>query len=420
MKYVSCFLCCFLGMNFMLQAQTEKEAKKLYAEKKYEAAGKMYYEMYQFEEAAAAFQKRIDFIQKTKNPDTVALNNAAFELEKAKNASRMLSNCEDIQIIDSVIIDKSRFLTAYFLSEESGYLFPSGNQSVIFENQLKDLRYFGKKDHTQHFRIYSQVKIDENWSEEKQLNIPTEEKDDINYPFFLPDGLTIYFASTGTGSIGGYDIFVTRYNLNSDSYLHPNQLGMPFNSIYNDYMLAIDEEYGIGYFVSDRFQEQNKVIVYTFIPNENYISLENLSGEKLINRAKITAIRDSWKSGGNYASLIENIKSDIEKRKQSSVQKDFTFVINDNIIYHVLSDFESDAAKRSFMNAQELKKQIIELEQNLEDSRKQYAISKVNGRKNLNASILKNEQKLESYYPQLKELEKNARNLEIKYLRQNQ
>ena len=62
-----------------------------------------------------------------------------------------------------------------------------------------------------------------------------------DYPYVLTDGITIYYASDGPGSMGGYDIFVTRYNTNTDSYLMPENVGMPFNSPYNDYMYVIDE-----------------------------------------------------------------------------------------------------------------------------------------------------------------------------------
>jgi hypothetical protein len=60
------------------------------------------------------------------------------------------------------------------------------------------------------------------------------------YPFVLSDGLTIYFSTTGHQSFGGYDIFVTRYNLTNDSYLAPNQMNMPFNSPFNDYLMVVD------------------------------------------------------------------------------------------------------------------------------------------------------------------------------------
>ena len=36
--------------------------------------------------------------------------------------------------------------------------------------------------------------------------------------------------------MGGYDIFVTRYNSDTDNYLNPENVGMPFNSPFNDYM----------------------------------------------------------------------------------------------------------------------------------------------------------------------------------------
>ena len=48
----------------------------------------------------------------------------AFEakLDLANNAQRMMEKVEDIQIIDSLVVDKDNFLSAYILSEESGTL----------------------------------------------------------------------------------------------------------------------------------------------------------------------------------------------------------------------------------------------------------------------------------------------------------
>ena len=57
--------------------------------------------------------------------------------------------------------------------------------------------------------------------DEKQLPMNINSNDDDNYPFVLSDGATIYYSSKGNGSIGGYDLFVTRYNINSDTYPAP-------------------------------------------------------------------------------------------------------------------------------------------------------------------------------------------------------
>ena len=73
------------------------------------------------------------------------------------------------------------------------------------------------------------------------LNGLTERNGQQDYPFMLSDGTTLYFAENGEESLGGYDLFVTRYSSSSHEYLKPENLGMPFNSPYNDYMLVIDE-----------------------------------------------------------------------------------------------------------------------------------------------------------------------------------
>ena len=71
-------------------------------------------------------------------------------------------------------------------------------------------------------------------------------------------------------------------------------MGMPFNSIYNDYMLAIDELNNVGWFVSDRFQEEDKLIVYLFIPNTEKKIYRGGDEAHARSLARISAIKDSW------------------------------------------------------------------------------------------------------------------------------
>jgi hypothetical protein len=397
-------------------AQTVDDAKNLYAEKKYDAAAAIYYKLYLFNEAATAYQMQIDLLVNNKQTD--AAESIKPLLMKSEKAARMVSRCEDIQIIDSVVVDEADFLTGYFLGEESGKL-EKLQTSIVFENQLGDHRYFGKKNDDDHFRLNSQLKILDKWLEEKVLNLPDDSLSDDNYPFVMPDGLTIYFASTGNESIGGYDIFVSRYNMNNDTYLAPNQMGMPFNSIYNDYMLAIDETNNIGYFVTDRFQPEGKVIVYSFIPNEEFSPVKSEDGPTLINRTKITSIKDTWLQGVNYQAYLENVKTNIEKEKLK-VKKDFTFVINDNIVYYVLDDFDSDAAKKSFLQAKTLQEVIGALEDQLDLQRKEYAKGSSAKKQTLSSSILEDEKQLETLYKDYKKAVIETRNLEIKYLKQKQ
>ncbi|MDR0798596.1 MAG: hypothetical protein LBN18_02400, partial [Dysgonamonadaceae bacterium] len=248
-----------------LPAQTLDDAKKRYQDGQYQAAGDLFYTLYAFDEAIEAYQKQQQvYIKKKQTKEADALNPL---IQRAERAARMLTYCEDIQIIDSIIIDKKNFLEAYRISRETGFL--SWEESeIVYENPLKDKRYFAKPNENGRLRLFNEWKIQGEWIDEKTLPLPYDSLENAAYPFVFQDGVTIYYASDGHGSIGGYDLFMTRYNSNNDTYLAPAQMGMPFNSPANDYLMVVDENLGIGYFASDRFQKEDQVAVYTFIPNE--------------------------------------------------------------------------------------------------------------------------------------------------------
>jgi hypothetical protein len=396
-----------------LCAQTVREADALFAAKKYSDAAAIYENNYYYEKAAESYRKFIESLPKKRREQES--ENLQPAIDRADRLARMVARCEDVQIIDSVVIDKNQFLNAYLLSDEAGNLMQERNR-IVYENQLQDRRVFGDKLDGQFSRLYLQDKIQAEWSAPRPVNVPTDSTGNDAYPFFLTDGMTMYFASTGNGSIGGYDIFVSRYSIGSGEFLTPTPLGMPFNSIYNDYLYAIDELNGIGYFATDRFQPDDKVVVYTFIPNESFTPLEGAPIETLTERAKISSIKDTWREGKNYRSMLASIRESIIN-KPVAIKKDFTFVINDNIVYYTLSDFQSDAAKRNYLNAAALEKQILTLENQLEEKRKTYISSDKTTRKSLAAFILNSESQLAKLNASYRISVKEARNLEIKYLR---
>lgn len=406
------------SVSLVLQAQTLEEADKLYADKKYMAAAEIYERLYRFDKVIDSYRMQISLLEKDKkNKKAPAIADSVRPLlKKAENLARMVSRCENIQIIDSIVVDKNSFLSAYRLVDEAGTL-EKNKGSVVYENQLKDRRFYGKLDKNNLYRIYTQVKMQDSWSEEKSLNIPVDSSANDNYPFVMSDGLTIYYASTGNESIGGYDLFVSRYNMDNDTYLAPRQLGMPFNSTSNDYMLAIDELNGVGYFATDRFQPEDKVTVYTFIPNETPAYIESEDFAVLADRARIGSIRDTWRPKVNYQVVLQKIEDDIAKGKQQAVIKNFTFVINDKIVYNTLADFEDEGAKQAFLRSQDLQKQILALENQLDIQRRNYAESDANRKRALKLPVIESESRLENLYNAYKKTEIEARNREINNLR---
>lgn len=377
--------------------------------------GELYSKMYRFEDAEKEFAK----YQRAKRRDKAALAKLEEKREYAERLKRAIKRTEDIQIIDSLIVPKSDFLKAYNLSASAGSVLPLNeffkNQTetdkTLYMNERKDKIYYSQGDPFLGYSLFTMEKLLDTFGNEKKLPESVNGAGNQAYPFVMPDGTTIYFASTGHDAFGGYDLFVTRYNIGTDTYLTPNHLNTPFNSPFNDYMMAIDEEKGIGWFASDRFQPSDSVCVYTFIPNSQVTLIESEDQNMLAHRAIISSITDTWKEGVDYAPLIAGANQrQIEQQRSTG---DFTFVINDQITYHSLNDFRNTQARNLFSQALELEKKLQSSLKELNNQRDQFA----NGgstNATLRSSILSAEIETENFYKEAQRLKFQARNEEIR------
>lgn len=384
--------------------------------------GELYRETYRFDKAAEMYEEHI--AQLTKKQQDVEPYQRL--LERIDKAQRMVERVENIQIIDSLVVDENDFLHAYTLSEEAGSLvsyqeFFAVNGvvgSTVYMNEKGDKVYYARPSGDNRYCLFTQSKLLDSWGDEKQLPMNVNSSDDDNYPFVLSDGVTIYYASKGNGSIGGYDLFVTRYNTHSETYLTPEHLGMPFNSFANDYMLVVDETKGLGWFVSDRYQPEGKACVYLFIPDSQRSRIEGDDMDLKRARAAITSIRDSWKPGADYTELIRLAHLDIPSGKEE-VRKDFEFVITNDIVYYVMDDIKSPEARSHYQKVVDLNKQIHDLHVKLEELRDSYSRSNRSGKEQLKPAITEAEEGLHDLLGQPYEWEKKARNAEINYLKLN-
>ena len=381
--------------------------------------GRLYAIQYKFEAA----EKEFAAYQKAMRRNNAALAELEKEREYADRLQRLVSRTEDIQIIDSVVVSKNEFLSAYNLNANAGSLqwardfFDEGlndEQSVVFMNERKTKVYFSRSATEQGNSLYSMEKMLDNFGNEKMLNNPINDSKDQAFPFILSDGLTIYFASKGHESIGGYDIFASRYNLNSNTYLTPNQMNMPFNSPFNDYMMVIDEQKGIGWFASDRYQPEDLVCVYTFIPNQEVKLVVTEEADSIANRAKISRIKDSWIKNVDYSALLE--KASTINKTNNIEQYDFVFVINDASTYHHLTDFKSLSSKELFIKVLEAERKLEEVRKELDIKRAQYSAVSSNNKSSLATEILQMEKMVGELYDQLKVKKVMARNEEIRHI----
>ena len=255
---------------------------------------------YRFDEAITALTKKIDEEKKKKN-STVTLE---AQLHQARMGAEMLSGTERITIIDSMVVDADAFLSAYRLSVGCGTLAPlasiaptlvrNSTQGAMpaFLNDFGDRMVFADTDSTGLTKLYECFTSAAGMERPVRLTGMGSDDDDQAYPYLLSDGVTLYFAAQGEESLGGYDIFVTRRMSATGPFVKAENVGMPFNSPANDYMMVIDEQARIGWFVSDRRQPAGKVCIYRFVPNDvrQTLSPDTDSADAIRQQARITSI----------------------------------------------------------------------------------------------------------------------------------
>ena len=343
------------------------------------------------------------------------------EPQEDPRITNMREMTQQIIIIDSIVTDKDRFLSHYRLSSETGTLtttcefFGKSIGGYAFLNELGNKVYFSRTDGSGQYRLYTSDKLGTTWGEATPLQGLSEGFLDANYPFMMNDGITFYFAAQGEESIGGYDIFFTRYDSRNGQFLKPENIGMPFNSEANDYMYAADEESGIGYFVSDRRQSEGKVCVYIFILPETRRSYDpsKYTEQQIRDFADIIRIADTWGNGRERRAALDRLKAvgAIEPHPvvENTTAANTAIVINDRLTYTSASDFRSPTAANHYRELLKARERQATIEADLQKTRDRYARSNEDGRRMLREVILHNEEQALLLRDTIHSLEKQIR-----------
>jgi tetratricopeptide (TPR) repeat protein len=372
-----------------------------------------YYLMYKFQEAMDYYNLYASGASINKNVQIDAYDKA----KRCETALKLMTRIEDIEIIDSIPASKKDFLKFFRLSKESGKLSRQqmnvGLKGVTdvssFITQRGDRKIYTDTVGTQ-LNLFQSDKLLDGWSKGVGISENINTGYDENYPFLMLDGLTLYFASNNLNSIGGYDIFITKYVPGSGEFLNPENIGMPFNSVYNDYMFVVDESNSTGWFVTDRYQPKDKVVIYhfNFKEEKEYFKSENDTILRQVAMLKIS--RKAEKS--------EEIQVETEESFPVTESRQLLFVVNDSVNYENTEQFRSQKALKLWYEKYRAENEYKEVEMKLNDLRNSFEIAIDDiVKKSLVSEIINLERKTLSYRLLLKEKEIGIRNEEINFLK---
>ena len=334
--------------------------------------------------------------------------------ERIDRTDNMLGRVENIEIIDSMIVDADDFFRHYRLSYDSGSLnapddvlpanFPVADPTVVFLPESRREMLWAAPDSAGVFQLVATSALtDGEWEHPIVVGDDLGEGGDANYPFMMPDGITLYYANDGENSLGGLDIFITRKG--DDGFLQPQNIGMPYNSPYDDYMLAIDELTGVGWWATDRNRIPGKVTIYVFIPSELRRNIDP-DDPTLLSRARIDAISDTWHHDTDREAIINSIAA--LKNDPTMRAYEFEIAIPGRGVYTNYSDFHTPAARNAMRVYLDNLAKYNEAMENLQKMREAFA----KGDTRFDDLILRAEKQIDASRKELIELRNDVITLE--------
>ena len=313
---------------------------------------------------------------------------------------RAYDHCQDVVIIDSLLASKEDFFTCYRLGAESGRIQRDNEGNPYFENLAADYQIFSTGSSLEDRHCFQGQ-----WDERHPIDGVGSERFSIIHPFLRSDGVTLYFASDSIPGMGGYDIYRTTFSPDVNAYYDPERLGMPFNSPYDDYMMAIDETHGVGWWATNRNAPADSVTIYLFLVDDDPVYLD----EPTPSRARIDNIAETWREEGGYALLI----AEINEAPQEIVEDHrLHIIINDDKVYTSEDQFRNSDALKAYHQSIAWEKDIQEQEAALASMRSEYAKASAARQKALGQRILRAEDSLFTLYKQQREAVLRYRRLE--------
>lgn len=353
---------------------------------------------------------------KTPTPEELA------EQKRQERYDQKLRMTARVTFIDSLIVRKDSLMNILSISSENGSVRTCAGfngmaendtlDCTMFRSQLGDKIIFAQPDDRATLHLYSSELIGDQWT--NRMMLPgLEDTVSQNYPFMLSDGTTMYYASKGEESLGGYDIFMTRWDADAQRFLKPENIGMPFNSTGNDYLYLVDEFHQLGWFVTDRGLSEDTVCIYTFIPSQTrkIYDTSSIGRDTLVSLANISSIRDTWTDKEEVAAALkrlENVRHAVRKSRKASMH----FVINDKIVYTDLSQFRTKEGQELARNWMAKKKQLKHVENELESQRQRFSSATRVEKDTLKKTIVSNEQLQEKLLIAIYNMEKEIRSFE--------
>lgn len=287
----------------------------------------------------------------------LSLSNLTNEAEvealqaRAERMQTMMQRVDAIEVIDSLNVSRADFFAGFRLSPAAGRVFSPEELDGGFNAADSTAVYMSENGSvmlwsTDRGLMSGHRLTDGSWEPGEPLGDNLNAGGTARNPFLMPDGVTLYYAADGEDSLGGLDLYVSRRN--GDSFPAPQNMGLPYNSPFDDLMLAIDEETGAGWWATDRNSPGGNVTIYMFVPSDTRVNVD-VNDPDLAGRARLSSIA-ATQGDEDRSALLQRVKAIVPFSSSDNQELDFSFALPSGRILTSWDDFKSARARRLMEN----------------------------------------------------------------------
>ena len=224
---------------------------------------------YRFDEACQAFEEAAALLEGNA-ADSLLIESVAEKLLLSENGLNMADFVYSPAVIDRTKFSIEDFFLYYPLRDRAWRQVPDQLDSSAFHPFSKalyapsgsDRIIYSAEDAAGIRNLFVTELQDTLWTYPSMLNESLTSLSDEIYPMLSPDGKSLYFSSDGLYGVGGYDLYVSRWDEEVKDWSEPVNMGFPYSSPYDDFLYVSDDEDGHVLFASNRDCSADSVWVY--------------------------------------------------------------------------------------------------------------------------------------------------------------
>ena len=224
---------------------------------------------YRFDEACQVFEEAVAFLEDSV-ADSLLIESVAEKLLLSENGLSMADFAYSPEVVDRTKFSIEDFFLYYPLRDRSWRKVPDQLDSskyhpfskAIYAPSGSDRIIYSAEDAAGIRNLFVTELEDTLWTYPSMLNESLTSFSDEIYPMLSQDGKSLYFSSDGLYGVGGYDLYVSRWDEEMKDWSEPVNMGFPYSSPYDDFLYVSDAEDGYVFFASNRDSDADSVWVY--------------------------------------------------------------------------------------------------------------------------------------------------------------